>query len=70
MTDEARLWLLIATVAITNMITAAVVFLYWQDRFYHLLRERAADDRAMRAQLENVKMREQVYRNVTMGDLQ
>ena len=38
MTDETRLWLLILVVALTNGITAATVYLYWQDRFYQLLR--------------------------------
>ena len=69
MTDETRLWLLIAVVALTNGITAATVYLYWQDRFYQLLRERAADERSRLAQLQNIRMREQVYRDVTMGDL-
>ena len=69
MTDNARLWLLIGTVLLTNTITAGVVFMYWQDRFYQLLREQAADRRSRQAQLENIRIREQVYRNVTMGAL-
>ena len=69
MTDNMRLWLLIGTVLLTNTITAAVVFMYWQDRFYQLLREHANDMRSRQAQLENIRMREAVYRNVTMGDL-
>lgn len=69
MSDEIRLWLLILVVVLTNAITAGVVFMYWQDRFYQLLREQAADKRSRRAQLENIRMREQVYGNVTMGAL-
>ena len=69
MSDETRLWLLILVVALTNSITAATVYLYWQDRFYQLLRYQAADKRSREAQLQNIRMREQVYRDVTMGDL-
>ena len=70
MSDEASLWLLILVVALTNGITAATVYLYWQDRFYQLLRDQAADERSRQAQLQNIRMREQVYGDVTIGDLQ
>ena len=69
MSDEARLWLLIAVVALTNGITAGVVWMYWQDKHARLLRWIAADERSREAQVQNIKIRETVYGQVTMGAL-
>ena len=42
---------------------------YWRRHYNDLLLERAEERRAMEEELSNVKIREQVYRDVTIGDV-
>ena len=42
---------------------------YWRRQYNELLLERAEERRAMEEELSNVKIREQVYRDVTIGDV-
>jgi len=68
--DPWAIWLLIGLVAVTAGIVFVATWLHWDRRYKLLLREQASDERARARQVQNIKLREETYRSVTMGDLQ
>ena len=61
MSEETRLWIMIATVAVTNLVTFGVTFMYWQDKFYGLLREQAAESKGRDVELSNARIISQTF---------
>lgn len=68
--DPWAIWLLIGLVVVCSGIVFVATWAHWDRKYKTLLREQASDDRARARQIQNVKIREATYRDVTLGDLQ
>ena len=62
-------WLVASLVFATSGIVFVATWSYMQDKYYDLLREVAAERAANQSALQDVRMRQRIYGDVTMGDL-
>ena len=63
-------WMVAGLVAATAGIVWIATWTYMQDRFQDLLREVAAERASNAAAVQDVRIRQQVYGEITMGDLE
>ena len=63
-------WMIAGLVAVTGLIVWVATWTYMQDRYQDLLRVQAADERSRQGQTQNIRIREAVYGNVHLGDLE
>ena len=63
-------WLVASLVFATSAIVFLATWSYMQDKYYDLLREVAAERAANQSAVRDVRMRQRIYGDVTMGDLE
>ena len=62
-------WMVAGLVLATAGIVWVVTWTYMQDRYQDLLRQIAQERASNAAAVQDVKIREQIYGNIQMGDL-
>ena len=62
-------WMVAGLVLATAGIVWVVTWTYMQDRYQDLLRQVAQERASNAAAVQDVKIREQIYGNIQMGDL-
>ncbi len=56
MTEQARIWLLIAVAFASALVSWAVTYIYWRERFYSLLRDHARERAGEQQELRNARI--------------
>ena len=68
--QQWQYWMVAGLVAVTGLIVWVATWTYMQDRYQALLKEQAEDERSRLGQTQNIHIREAIYGDITMGDLE